>query len=283
MYHLNLPFKMKRLVYFMITLLFISCDDETPIEDNYVVEAFLFQGEKVDDIKIKETKLWNSDDTTDVIIDNASIKLYANGDEYDLSFDNINHSYVLEEDIDIISGNTYGIKVDFNNRVATAETIVPTKPVGLRISNNKIVVPPLKLSPALPNILADLFQNARTNIMWDNPKNEYHYLTIKYVGNQDDPIFTEDFPGAIGDFFSNFSLQSAPSQDELYNVICMSLKNYGKYMVTLYKINDDYVKLFESEVQDGTELNEPPSNIINAFGIFTAFASDTTSFEIVRK
>ena len=84
-------------------------------------------------------------------------------------------------------------------------------------------------------------------------------------------------------FFSNFSLQSEPTQDESYNVICMSLKNYGKYKVSLYKINDEYMSLFDSEVQDGTELNEPPSNIINAFGIFSAFASDTTSFEIVRK
>ncbi|MFL3022698.1 MAG: DUF4249 family protein [Cytophagales bacterium] len=274
---------MIRIFYFILSLLFISCDDETPIGDNFVVEAFLFQGEKVDDIKIKETKSWNSDDTVDVMIDNANIKLYANGDEFNLSYDNLRQLYISNEEIDIISGNTYGIRVEVNDRVATAETIVPTKPVGLRLSNDKIVVPSLKLSPALPNILADLFQNARTNIMWDNPTNEYHYLTIKYVSAQDDPIFTEDFPGAIGDFFSNFSLQSAPSQDELYNVICMSLKNYGKYMVTLYKINEDYVRLFESEVQDGTELNEPPSNIINAFGIFSSFASDTTSFEIVRQ
>ena len=283
MYLLNLPFNMIRIFYFILSLLFISCDDETPIRDNFVVEAFLFQGEKVDDVKIKETKLWNSDDTVDVMIDNANIKLYANGDEFNLSYDNLRQSYISNEEIDIISGNTYGIRVEVNDRVATAETKVPTKPVGLRLSNDKIVVPSLKLSPALPNILADLFQNARTNIMWDNPTNEYHYLTIKYVSAQDDPIFTEDFPGAIGDFFSNFSLQSAPSQDELYNVICMSLKNYGKYMVTLYKINEDYVRLFESEVQDGTELNEPPSNIINAFGIFSSFASDTTSFEIVRQ
>ena len=283
MYLLNLPFNMIRIFYFILSLLFISCDDETPIGDNFVVEAFLFQGEKVDDIKIKETKSWNSDDTVDVMIDNANIKLYANGDEFNLSYDNLRQSYISNEEIDIISGNTYGIRVEVNDRVATAETKVPTKPVGLRLSNDKIVVPSLKLSPALPNILADLFQNARTNIMWDNPTNEYHYLTIKYVSAQDDPIFTEDFPGAIGDFFSNFSLQSAPSQDELYNVICMSLKNYGKYMVTLYKINEDYVRLFESEVQDGTELNEPPSNIINAFGIFSSFASDTTSFEIVRQ
>ena len=283
MYLSNLPFNMIRIFYFILSLLFISCDDETPIRDNFVVEAFLFQGEKVDDIKIKETKSWNSDDTVDVMIDNANIKLYANGDEFNLSYDNLRQSYISNEEIDIISGNTYGIRVEVNDRVATAETIVPTKPVGLRLSNDKIVVPSLKLSPALPNILSDLFQNARTNIMWDNPTNEYHYLTIKYVSAQDDPIFTEDFPGAIGDFFSNFSLQSAPSQDELYNVICMSLKNYGKYMVTLYKINEDYVRLFESEVQDGTELNEPPSNIINAFGIFSSFASDTTSFEIVRQ
>ncbi|MAK06523.1 MAG: hypothetical protein CMG94_00570 [Marinoscillum sp.] len=283
MYLSNLPFNMIRIFYFILSLLFISCDDETPIGDNFVVEAFLFQGEKVDDIKIKETKSWNSDDTVDVMIDNANIKLYANGDEFNLSYDNLRQSYISNEEIDIISGNTYGIRVEVNDRVATAETIVPTKPVGLRLSNDKIVVPSLKLSPALPNILSDLFQNARTNIMWDNPTNEYHYLTIKYVSAQDDPIFTEDFPGAIGDFFSNFSLQSAPSQDELYNVICMSLKNYGKYMVTLYKINEDYVRLFESEVQDGTELNEPPSNIINAFGIFSSFASDTTSFEIVRQ
>ena len=62
----------------------------------------------------------------------------------------------------------------------------------------------------------------------------------------------------------------------------MSLKNYGKYKVTLYKINKDYYSLFENQVQDGTDLNEPPSNVVNAFGIFSAFASDTTSFEIVR-
>ena len=283
MYHLNLHFNIMRIFYIILSLLFISCDDETPIEENFVVEAFLFQGEKVDDIKIKETKLWNSDDTIDVMIGNGNIKLYANGDEFDLSYDNFRQLYISNEEIDITSGSTYGIRVEVNNRVATAETIVPSKPVGLRLTENKIIIPQLKLSPGLPNVLSNLFQNARTNIEWDNPNNEYHYLTVKYVGNQEDPIFTDDFPGAIGDFFSNFSLQSAPSQEEIYNVICMSLKNYGKYLVTLYKINDDYVRLFESEVQDGTELNEPPSNIINAFGIFTAFASDTISFEIVRQ
>ena len=282
MYHLNLPFKMRRF-FFVFIFFMVSCDVETPIKNNFVVEAFLFQGEKVDDIKIKETRLWNSEDTEDVYIEDASVILYGNGDEFDLEYSVSDESYTYKDNIDIVSGKTYGIEVVVNGRTATAQTIVPTKPLGLRMSANKIIVPPLKISRALPDILANLFENARTDVRWDNPNNENHYLTIKYVGEEEDPIFSDEIPGAVGDFFSNFSLQSEPTQGESYNVICMSLKNYGKYKVSLYKINDEYMNLFDSEVQDGTELNEPPSNIINAFGIFSAFASDTTSFEIVRK
>ena len=46
---------MKKILLPLIIVLF-SCDVETPIEDNFVVEAFLFQGERVDDIKIKKTQ-----------------------------------------------------------------------------------------------------------------------------------------------------------------------------------------------------------------------------------
>ena len=273
---------MKKILLSLIIVLF-SCDVETPIEDNFVVEAFLFQGEKVDDIKIKKTELWNSLDSVDNYISDAEIKLYGNGDEYILDYNSSDQNYFTDQNVDIISGNKYGLQVSVGDRIATSETEVPTKPLGLSISENKIIVPPLVLSAALPNILRKLFDEARTNITWNNNSNEYHYLTIKYVGIEEDPIFTDEFPGQIGDFFSNFSIQSAPTTDNSYNVICMSLQNYGKYKVTLYKINQDYVSLFETEIQDGTELNDPPSNIINAFGIFTAFASDTISFEIVRE
>ena len=44
---------MKKILLPLIIVIF-SCDVETPIEDNFVVEAFLFQGERVDDIKIRK-------------------------------------------------------------------------------------------------------------------------------------------------------------------------------------------------------------------------------------
>ena len=190
---------------------------------------------------------------------------------------------MTNQNIDIVSGNTYGLEVTVGDRTATGETIVPTKPVGLRLSTEEIVIPRLVLSSALPNILAGLYETARTSVIWDNPNNEYHYLTIKYDSESEDPIFGEEIPGAVGEFFSNFSLQSEPTRDTEYNALCLSLKNYGRYKVTLYKINRDYYSLFENQVQDGNDLNEPPSNIFNAFGIFSAFASDTVSFKIVRE
>lgn len=273
---------MKKIIKYIFLITLISCDNEIPIDENFVVEAFLFQGEKVDDIRIKETKLWNSEDSIDTYIENANVKLFGNGDEFVLNYKAVEETYFTDDEIEIISGNTYGLEVTVGDRTATAETIVPTKPIGIRMTDDRIIVPPLVLSLALPNILANLFQNARTNVLWDNQSEEYHYLTIKYDGEEEDPIFSEEIPGQVGEFFSNFSLQSAPTRGNQYNVICMSLKNYGKYKVTLYKINKDYYSLFENQVQDGTDLNEPPSNVVNAFGIFSAFASDTTSFEIVR-
>ena len=273
---------MKKIIKYIFLITLISCDNEIPIDENFVVEAFLFQGEKVDDIRIKETKLWNSEDSIDTYIENANVKLFGNGDEFVLNYKAVEETYFTDDEIEIISGNTYGLEVTVGDRTATAETIVPTKPIGIRMTDDRIIVPPLVLSLALPNILANLFQNARANVVWDNQSEEYHYLTIKYDGEEEDPIFSEEIPGQVGEFFSNFSLQSAPTRGNQYNVICMSLKNYGKYKVTLYKINKDYYSLFENQVQDGTDLNEPPSNVVNAFGIFSAFASDTTSFEIVR-
>jgi len=64
---------MKKLLFLFIIVLF-SCDVETPIEDNFVVEAFLFQGEDVDDIKIIQRRYEDthlSEKSFDILISNS--------------------------------------------------------------------------------------------------------------------------------------------------------------------------------------------------------------------
>ena len=168
---------MKKCLAFLFSFFFFSCDNEIPIDENFVVEAFLFQGEVVDDIKIKEAKMWNSTDSITDYIENADVIIFGNGTEYKLDYNSQFESYVTNQNIDIVSGDTYGLEVTVGDRTATGETIVPIKPVGLRLSTEEIVIPRLVLSSALPNILAGLYETARTSVIWDNPNNEYHYLT----------------------------------------------------------------------------------------------------------
>jgi hypothetical protein len=47
-------------------------------------------------------------------------------------------------------------------------------------------------------------------------------------------------------------------------------------------VNKEYEDLFNNLEQDSRDLNEPPSNITGALGIFTAFAADSVFFEIVK-
>ena len=126
----------------MFLFIIFSCDEESFISENFVVEAFLFQGESIDDIKITKAKMYNSSDTTEEVISNASVKILFNGSEYELDYDVLSEKHVMKNStLDIISGKQYGLEVTVKERTATAETVVPTKPVGLTLSNDKIVIP----------------------------------------------------------------------------------------------------------------------------------------------
>ncbi len=52
--------------------------------------------------------------------------------------------------------------------------------------------------------------------------------------------------------------------------------------VKVYQINQEYADLYENREQDSRGLNEPPSNIKNALGVFSAFNSQEAFFEVVK-
>ncbi|MEM6800841.1 MAG: hypothetical protein AAF696_05525, partial [Bacteroidota bacterium] len=62
-----------------------------------------------------------------------------------------------------------------------------------------------------------------------------------------------------------------------------TIESFGQYSVKVYHINQEYADLYENREQDSRDLNEPPSNITNALGVFSAFNSQETFFEVVRE
>lgn len=50
----------------------------------------------------------------------------------------------------------------------------------------------------------------------------------------------------------------------------------------VYRVNGEYAQVYENRTQDSRDLNEPPSNIRNGLGVFSAFNSLSVSFEVAR-
>jgi hypothetical protein len=114
---------------------------------------------------------------------------------------------------------------------------------------------------------------------WDNPNGEQFYMVVENVTEATDPIF----PQQVLDALEDLRFVSEPTDDDELVFLGGSLITFGTYSVSVFHVNEEYAALFDNTTQDSRDLNEPPSNVVNALGIFSAFNSQTAFFEVVRE
>ncbi|MEE9371796.1 MAG: DUF4249 family protein [Saprospiraceae bacterium] len=257
-----------------------SCTEEIG-EPKFVVEGFIFAGEPVNNIKIKEQIEIGMPDSLENLISNADVVLIKNNIEYALDFDNGKYKY-FGNDLAIVSGDNFRLEVTVGDRIASAETVVPQATTGLVISDLVITVPKIVLSFSLIEELTDLFWNARSTVSWDNQNDELHFIVIESVEEEMDPLFPEGFPQNAKDFLSGFKFAPEALEVDSFNIIGIAFDSYGRHRAKVYRVNSEYADLFDNPKQDSRDLTTPPSNIVNGFGIFSAFAADSVFFDIVN-
>lgn len=246
------------------------------------MEAYLFSNENVRGIKINEILSIESNDTIAPAIEDATVILKKESQEYTLQFDKISKTYFYQgNNLPVKPNDLFDIRVINKSRTATATTVVPQPTKGLKLSDTKINIPQIQLNLSTRDQLVALFANARLTVTWDNPENDLHFIAIESL-DKFDPIFPSNFPSTIVGLFRTFRFVSAPNRNDFYDIVGLSLETYGRYRVKVYRVNKEYADLFENQTQDSRDLNEPPSNVTNAFGLFSAFASDSAFFDVVR-
>ena len=75
-------------------------------------------------------------------------------------------------------------------------------------------------------------------------------------------------------------IRQKPRAIDSSSVGLLTLTHFGNHRLRLYRINDEYADLYEGLDQDSRDLNEPPSNIVGALGIFSAFSADSAFFRV---
>ncbi len=269
----------------LLMILFISCDDENLnniATNQFVVEAFIYAGEPVDDIRIKSTFPLTDEEDTSVPINDASVILMKEGRSYPLvSSGDEGYYHYPGDDVEINTGDIFQLQVEHNGILATAETIVPTPTMGMQISQDSIIVPPLPISQgmeAVVEVITNFLRGSSIQATWDNADGDLYFMVVESVDEMIDPIF----PQQVIDALERFRFVSEPTEEDNLTFLAGSLVSFGRYAVRVYHINDEYADLYDNRAQDSRDLNEPPSNVNNALGVFSAFNSQIVFFDVVR-
>ena len=115
-------------------------------------------------------------------------------------------------------------------------------------------------------------------VTWDNSTDQLHYVVVKGLEEEHEAIF----PEFLGQRIKAFRFISSPTRDSFYEVNLGILEGLGTHEVRVYRVNQEYADLYENREQDSRDLNEPPSNVSGALGIFSAFNSVAVPFVVER-
>ena len=273
------------LFFLCLMLTLLACDElEQPPTNKFVVEAFITADQAISDIKIKESSDLIADTLLDVPISDATVRLISGNENVLLSFNSNSGKYFLDgRDFDITSGQTYELLIEANGVNATATTVVPEPPTGLQLSGTVLTIPPLAFNFGLRAQIQQLFSEERITFSWASTPGGAYFVVIETLEAELDPILPPQIPEQSQELLGSFRFISAPSEDNSFEIIGIALETYGRHVARVYRVNQEYVDLFNSATQDSRDLNEPPTNLTNALGIFTAFAVDSLEFEVVRE
>ncbi len=268
----------------LFPLLLWSCLEDTTRTPNFVVEGFIVAEESVDNIKIKQISSLLSEDVTSDPITDAQVTITQGSTVFPLLFNSTTGLYeYLESDLEIGVGEEYSLTVEVGDRQATATTLVPERPTGLNLSGDQLVIPTLVLSLGLREEITTLFQEERITLTWDETPGQSFFVVIENRVDVPDPILPDRIPEEVVELLSSFRFISEPSETGSFDIIGVALETYGPHVAKVFTVNQEYVDLFNNLEQDSRDLNEPPSNVSQALGIFTAFAVDSVEFEVVRE
>jgi hypothetical protein len=74
--------------------------------------------------------------------------------------------------------------------------------------------------------------------------------------------------------------RNQPTQGSSQQLRSQQFEYYGHHYIILYHINPEYAGLYDDSGNSTQNLRQPPTNIVNGTGIFTAISSDTLDFTV---
>lgn len=237
----------KLLILYVVFALLQGCKSQELPEASLAVEAYIYTGKPVNDIKLSLVKPINGEIQEPV--SDAQIFIIWKGGYYPLTETSVPGTFEYKYgNLQIESENTYSLFIRYHEQEYYAETTVPKPPASIIQSKDT-----LRLLDA----------NDFINISWQNVDSTW-YLGVIAPGQ---PVNT-DFP------FNNFF--SIPTRGNNLSITPEDVNIVGMQKFVLYGITEEYEKLYR--ISNSSIGSSNVGNLSNGFGIFAGFSSDTLQF-----
>lgn len=250
-------------------LLFYSCKKENDLSYSLypVVEGYLYPGKEV---KIRVSYQKGPTDTAAYGLPVSGLAVsVSNGTTAKVLSEKKAGIYTLSDSSFVTGSGIYSLSFDYKGKTVTAQTVMPGKPAKIRSSANELVVQDFGFGNPPP----DEFETVR--LSWDNPEDKNHLVFMKYM---------EPAKVAINSFFtrdtvSNVEINAVKAS--FTDIQQMNFRYIGRYKIILARVNPEYLEMLDGSGNSSQNLTNPPTNVKNGFGIFTAIQMDTLAAPFV--
>ena len=255
-----------------------ACEQTNTLEtiDELTVEAFLHAGQSLDTVKFAKVIPLDSleaeappDDLLPVVTPEGdkTYPLYYLGQE----------GYYGNANLMIEVDKVYVLEVSYQGKTITAETYIPAPPENLWLSDTLIEKEKIREFQDLINQT----RNDPIELEWEGEEGAYYFVNVKNI-EEDPEVINELFSEEEGGF-RRPDLLTEPSTNHFYTIDAFrDLTHYGIYRVTVFRVNPEYLALYEDNTGGSGSLNEIRTNVQNGFGIFTGVNSKELYFEVVK-
>lgn len=271
---------MNKIIYItaLITLLYSSCtkdDLNTEVDNDFVVVEAYLESDKLVSVQLTKMIPYSDEEYTgSLTVDTAIVFVKNNGIDYLLApVENEPGQYKsIDTSFKAIEGDSYYLSFEYNGEIVSSNTIIPLKPVGAELSITQLYFEfGTPGGGSMPEPVT---------VSWENPEDLYHLVIVEYLESTYAPI-NENLDSTT--FDQHVKVSSEPIKGTSYNLnIMRNLMFFGNYKIMVYRINEEYVNLYENVNQSSLNLTEPLTNIENGLGLFTGVSSVSLDFELIK-
>lgn len=253
---------------FAFSLIILSgCSKENinhAFNDIVVVEGYLYAGRPLEIKVSRQVPYSNEAVYSPDNLDSLSLSVFDGNLHYELN--SIGDGKYSHPEIKVIQHNNYELHFYYNNTLVSTETVVPEKPVNFSSNATNVDVSDNILIANNPDEL---------ELSWDNANGSFYFLLVENI--ESEPTLINENTDVS---FINKSFNLPPTQSDKYLIKTRLFSYYGSYRIILFNINTDLAALYESNDNTSQNITSPPTDLENAFGIFTGINADTLYINI---